>query len=406
MKSLVVTGVCCFLLLNSVGLANDGFYQGAGATLQPVANPSMRVLSEKLDITPLPKARCYPVFIPQSYYDKNKHLSDQATTVIGGEAPCHMDDLGSQLITRWHAKAVYRVEALSDQSAVQIGFPVPLWNYSSSDEGGLIELPTPGVMDFKTSIDGQAITGLALKQVPLESADAESASSGAPSPQKSGKPEKISTTAFVWKSDFKKGRTYELVTEYDFGVDYSVGMGEGSDYPKGQTLWFDQRSKADSEYGTGTHFASERVIYYLRPIRLWRGGAPESISVRVEAPSGMPVYYLTPMTKGVSCVDRRALYFKWIKNYPEQDLSVAYPVSLLSEKRAEFDYRPIQKDFEYLAWLTLVASQEPGPLSTVYYPKLPKSCDLAEELKRDLGKDSLYQTWLNNGTETCVKSCD
>ena len=55
-RYLLIFLACAYSQTN---IANDGFYQGAGSTLRPLYNPEMRVIEEKLWISPMTSPRCY-----------------------------------------------------------------------------------------------------------------------------------------------------------------------------------------------------------------------------------------------------------------------------------------------------------------------------------------------------------
>ena len=389
-----------FLMISTIStssaFANDGFYQGAGATLTPVANSSMRVITEKLEISPLKNPACYSIEIPKSEYDEKGELKDDASGFVGKPTKCPQgEDNFDTLKVRWHAKAIYEVEALSDQTGVQIGFPVPTWGLAMENSDGRVDVSVPGVANFSTSIDDLKIKDVVVKNVPVKTLNGENA-----------KKEKL-TPAFVWKSDFKKGKRYQLKTEYDFGVSYSNGMYEGSEYPKESLLWFDRRTQAEAKYGGGAGFLSHRVIYYLQPIRLWGGGLPEYISVRVVAPEWMPIYYLTPANSGLECVDKKALYFRWNKAFPTEDLSISYPVQFYPDRFGKFIYFPIKQQAEYDAWSELIGKQSnlknpPGRVS-----QIKMACELEKDLLKNLPKHSAFHSWTKNGVQPkCVERCE
>ena len=376
--------------------ANDGFYQGAGATLTPVENSSMRVITEKLEISPLRNPVCYSIDIPKSEYDEKGELKDSAAGFIGKPTKCPKSEGNfDTLRVRWHAKAIYEIEALSDQIGVQIGFPVPTWGLPMGNSEGRVDVSVPGVANFSTSIDDSKIKDILVKKVPIKNPNGEVAKEG------------NLTSAFIWKSDFKKGKHYQLKTEYDFGISYSNGMYEGSEYPKASILWFDRRTLAEAKHGGGTKFQSEQIIYYLQPIRLWGGGIPEYISVRVATPASMPIYYLTPANSGIECIDKKALYFRWNKSFPTEDLSISYPVQFYPKQNGKFIYSPIRQQVEYDAWSELISKQSnfKSPSGSIAHVKM--DCELEKELLKNLPPKSFFHSWVKNGVQPkCVEHCD
>lgn len=366
--------------------ANDGFYQGAGNTLVPVGNKSMRVISEVLDITPLDKPKCYAIVIPKASYDINGEVKEGANALIGNKVECSNKLDLNKFIAKWHAKAVYKVEALSDQMKTQIGFPVPQWSYSTSNSEGRVDLSVPSVVNFETFIDGKPIKQIDLKSVSLSEQAKDS----------NLKP------AMVWNLDFSTGKQYELVTEYDFGVSYSSAMYGDREYPKEKILWFDPRPMAAVRFD-GPSFPSESVVYYMQPIKLWQGGLPESISVKVKTFKNMPVTYLTPTNSGLACIDNEAVYFSWKNSFPEVDLHISYPV--LNEHGKKMIYRKMNKQYQYNAWADLMGSLTIEPQEPGRFPKIVKTCELMNELKQSLPKKSHLSSWIENGIEKCVASC-
>ena len=394
-KNLLLTFISTSIFFNQPVFANDGFYQGAGTTLTPVQNSNMRVISEKLEISPLKTHSCFTIDIPKSEYEKNGELKHEAMGVVGKPTKCPKSEVNFEALkVKWHAKAIYEIEALSDQTNVQIGFPVPIWALAKENSEGRVDVSVPGVANFMTSIDDVTIKDIVVKNVPIASTN----DAGA-------KKEKLAP-AFVWKSDFKKGKRYQLITEYDFGISYSNGMYEGSEYPEGSVLWFDKRSVPEAKYSSSTSFQSEKILYYLQPIRLWGGGLPKSISIRVASPKSMPIYYLTPTNSGIDCVDRKALYFRWNNSFPEQDLSISYPVQFYPDQNGKFIYSPIRKMFEYDAWSELISKQSNTKTASGKPPQVRMDCQLEKELLQNLPKNSSFHSWVKNGVQPkCVQSC-
>lgn len=371
--------------------ANDGFYQGGGNTLAPVSNQNLEVITETLDITALSKAQCYDLTFAGKSMRKTKTVSKGGEGVLSGKVSCAMTkERGFHrdiLKTQWHAKAVYRVRALKNQKDVQMGFPVPRWSDDRESPGnGLEWVHFPGVVGFKTFVNGKPIEGLRTASVEV--------------PNSEGETEKKTAPAFVWNLSFDEGKEYELKTEYDFGSFYSAAFFVGREIPEGSMPWFDTRSGPEARYGYTT-IPSEGILYYLSPLKLWGTKPPEKVSVRVETLPGMPVYYMLPNTKGLKAVDSKALYWEWENAFPEGELKVNYP---RSETGRPFVAKAMTQNYEFLAWLSLVNSLVDGHPKGNWLGPLKLGCDLVTDLKTRLGKDSNLAGWVENGSVTCVKA--
>lgn len=358
--------------------ANDGFYQGSGATLAPMGNDKLRVKREDLEITPLAETKCYAV----------TESAKEKKATIGDEVPCPkgppIESLGKVLRTKWHAKAIYVVEAAADVKDVKMGFPVPSWAYETADKDGRVDLMVPGVKNFKVLVDGDAPKKIDQEMVASVSPDAPA------------------SPAFTWTASFKKGKVVQLVSEYDFGVDYTNGMYEGSHFPAGTVLWFDQRSAAEARYAGASPFLGEVVRYVLTPLKLWAQPAPEVVHVRVEAPKNVPIHYMVPNSPRLTCVDETSLHFEWKNDTPEAELAVAYPAAQgflpFEAKIAGFT-----KQWEYDAWNALLGQSMETTGDEAKRPLL--SCALRAKIGAGLPKDSFFAGWIANDIVKCVEKC-
>ncbi|MBI5883266.1 MAG: hypothetical protein HZB91_09190 [Elusimicrobia bacterium] len=285
--------------------ANDGFFQGAGGTLRPIENRSLRVLSEDLKIDPIKQRSCYELRFssPASYYEgkdgKGGEFGPEEFGAIGGRMECPKDLrdlLKSGFTPWWTAEAVYEIEALEDAPEVQFGFPVNDWEVSGQGEFP----PSPGVIDFHTYVDGQEIAPTRLKW--LEGVGAES---------------KDKTLGYAWKASFQKGRRYVLRTTYAFGED----MGNFSEaIAEGATPWFSGADEANGGSGLG-------MIYYLTPLRQWASPPPSRISIVVTLPKHVPMTLAVPIHTKPVCVGEHSLFYEFHDSFPDQDLVVYYASS-------------------------------------------------------------------------------
>jgi hypothetical protein len=298
-------------------LANDGFYQGAGSTLRPLYNPEMRVIEEKLWITPKTHAKCYQVrfrgvvleewnLAPR---EKTDELKPTEFAQVSHEFPCPIKSLATPkediLVSIWQARADYYVEALADQTQVKMGFPLPTWSAtyrSHSDDWE--DVPTPAVANFRTFINGQAVGKLKLAWLEI------------PNPANKNM---AKTLGYVWEASFKKGEKYTLRTEYDFGTDYQTGF-ESDLQGETSSLWFISNKQGQERYPLAIN-----LKYYLSPLLAWGAEPPEKISIFVKRPATVPISYLIPAQAMPACVDKQGLHYEYRNRYPDTELVVSMP---------------------------------------------------------------------------------
>jgi len=318
--------------LPSPALANDGFYQGGGSSLRPIDNAQMRVIEERLVITPLREPRCHGVRF-QGYLLDEKKLPPAARLLpptpdefaeIDEERPCGpLDEQhGQELRVFWQVRAEYLVEALSDQEQVLLGFPVPTWDaaffYPVPGPGGEIftewdNVPAPSVAAFHTYIDDGEVMGPRLSWLELSGEEGTAA-------QK--------TLGYVWQASFRQGRQYVLRTEYSFGLSASAGFYAGREYRQGEEPpWFLAPDNLPEHIGKGPHRSKDalRLVYYLSPLRAWRARPPERIVIRLDRPEQLPLSYLVPIEPKPFCVDAAGVLYEYRDQYPCTELELALP---------------------------------------------------------------------------------
>lgn len=288
------------------GYGNDGFFDGAGATLYPIHNRDMHVVSENLVITPV-HGLCYGVEFRGKPINRNKAptFGPDDFALVGQARPCGIaDSLGFS--PSWHAEAVYRVEARSSQNDVLMGFPVPTWRGEVEDQDGdLLDIPVPGAINFRTFFNGKELTPLATKWL---ATDAHDSSKG-------------KTLGYTWTMSFPKGKDHFLRTSYDFGQDLTNGFYEDHDYVSGEAPWFLEiyRTREGNQRPS-----ARRMIYYLKPLSLW-SGAPDRVAITVARPENVPITCMVPLKLKPSCVDEDHLYYVLRNAVPSEDLEVSYP---------------------------------------------------------------------------------
>jgi hypothetical protein len=345
--------------------ANDGFYQGSGQDLVPIKNTNLRVISERLEISPLEKPKCYDAIFAKSEYDKKGILKDQAKGPRLIQDDC--DKLTAKtnndfafLTTKWHAKAIYKVEVLKTQNDVQTGFPIPQWNMDWQGEDGLLGTKIPGAMNFKTTMNGKIISSLQIKNVEVPNIFDE---------------HKIQNTpAYIWKLDFKQGTPYELTAEYDFGIDYSNDYYENRELPKTAKTWFQ-------------HKGAESILYYLHPLKLWNATPPTEIKLILKNMKNIPTEYWTFITKADYCVDKDFVQLSWRNALPQNDLHATYPLKV--------ETKPFTKKDEVLTWLNMMK------LIHDHGRPLQVTCAFTKDLEK-FSSDSTIEALI----EVCVKSCE
>lgn len=297
------------LFLPGLAHANDGFYQGAGDTLFPVRNKYLRVVKEELKISyiHIKQRKCYDVFYKGK---KASNLKAEAPSYAFGTLKPASNykkiSFLEQFCPRWKATAVYEVFSSKEQKNVQMGFPVPTWDFT--DNSGMPLIQVPGAVNFKTYIDGKEIRNTKLKWL------------------KAGNIKNLygdKVLGYTWHANYGKSTKHILKTEYEFSVDYSIGFYEDREYMKGKRPWFVPQPD-DNNLG---HFgAAQTMQYYLTPLQLWSPPPPSSINIDINLPGNLPVTYavfslgMTP-----TCIDTHSLHFEIKNRFPETDLKISYP---------------------------------------------------------------------------------
>lgn len=346
------------LLAACAGLAsaNDGFYAGAGSTLYPVEEKSLRVVRETLELRALPARRCYTTVV-RTPAGGGKEFAE-----LAAPRACEPHDSPSRGVVEWSAEAVYQVEALADRKGVRMGFPVPMGSREWADDKGDLDYQSmTGVAGFRTTLDGTPITGLKPHWL------------GPTAPKVQGGDEQL---GYAWTADFTKGR-HELRTEYDFGVDYMAGFYYSSDYADGERPWFASHGEKDCD--------SKRVEYFLTPLRLWAPPPPERVSIAVTLPEGVPTVWASSLGLKPSCVGERSLFYEFRGAVPPADLKLAYPTC--REGRKLPSLRTVE---HWKAWLAVSAGKG-----------VRLNCALLESLKA--GADGELKAVL--AKVGCVKTC-
>jgi len=351
--------------------ANDGFYQGAGYHLVPVKSTALRVVRERLRIAALPAPRCFPVLNHGKRIRGTgpylKEEPDPRGFTLGAPSAC--DDIFDELFAEWSAEAVYEVEALDDAADVQIGFPVPTWDFRYTVEDvGLRGARIPAAAEFQTYVDGERISRTTLKELELPGTPRGSHRDGAESEHFPG---------WAWSASFRKGSSHLLRTTYVFGYEISNAFYPGSEYPEGLIPWF----------LWGRNHYSKHLRYFLTPMRTWADPAPEAIEVRLDVPPGIPATHFVPMAARPSCVDAGALYFRLEKQFPAADIHLTYPGFDASES---VPLGPLQSAQQWTAWMASL-----GPGAKV-------ACRLRDELLKTA--DASLRKVL--GDYRCQESCE
>lgn len=364
----VMTLVAASLLIApGTSRGNDGFYQGAGATLQLMKSKSMRVLRERLVISPIEPPVCVEVLVrgkplptatDNSPPQFHQELPADAITLDQPNACPAQPNVRRMLVLGWKAVARYDAAALEDVPAAQIGFPVPEWDFDYDSDEGLEGVRLPAVARFRTSIDGAEVEGIETRR--LE--------------------EKL---GYVWHASFKKGQRSTLVTRYHFGEVYSNSFYSGREYTTVQP-WFLYGGQSD--YDRDRWPGASSMIYYLTPMSSWADPPPESVSIRIDLPLATPVEYFVPVGLPVACVGLHELHFEILGAFPTADLRVSYPsYDEHTQKRPD-----LQTEAQWRAWLATLGG------------KAKLTCELTKAMKAraDAG---LLRTL---GRVPCVKSCE
>jgi hypothetical protein len=232
--------------------------------------------------------------------------------VPGTLVPCPEKDLTEPpvLAVRWKAQATYTVEALEDVSETQLGFPAQSWNIDTSGADGMgYPYRAVGIVHFKTSQDGKEIkTELKAMSAP-------------------GNRWKNADTAYVWKSSFKKGKRYSLVSQYLFAESGTNDFYENTNHPKGLLPWF---YKYGEPFRTAKQYNklpwSADLYYYLTPLKEWAAPPPEHIFISLQTRQDVPVEFFVPVRPLPSCVESHGLHYHYKNQFPEEDFAASYAV--------------------------------------------------------------------------------
>jgi hypothetical protein len=329
------------VLLPFGALANDGFYQGAGYHLVPVKSTALRVVRERLRISALQPARCFPVLYqgkPDPGPAGFKVQPDHRGFSLGASGAC--GSVWDSLVASWSADVVYEVEAISEAKDVQIGFPVPPWIHQFSVEAvGLDETRLPAAAEFQTFIDGERVDRTALKELELP---------GVPRGSHRDRTEPAHFPGWSWLASFSKGTGHILRTTYVFGEEGENSFYPGAAFPKELPPWF------INEDGSRAVGGSQHLRYFLTPMRTWADPAPDAVDVRIDLPKGIPSTYFVPVAARPSCVDSDAIYFHLEGQFPADDIHLAYPNS------GALDGRPLAPLHTSRQWAGWLASLGPG----------------------------------------------
>lgn len=246
----------------------------------------------------------------------------------------------------------------------------------------MVGIPIPGVVNFRTFIDDKEIKKLAMKNVTV--------------PVKA-KENPRAAPAYIWSVNFNKGQKYKLVTEYDLPINYSNAFYTGREIPEGAgILWFDTRSRAEARYRIGGSPDAWTIDYFLHPLKLWSGGKPESIVIKVVTPKDIPSYYFFPLNDGFDCIDKNAMYFRWKNAIPDGDFKLSYP-------NPEKKYKNMQYDWEYQAWAALLAASFIKKPESFPSFLIKRTCAFQNDL---LSHFPVNQTTVRAWREPCVSSCE
>lgn len=315
---LLKTFLIALLLFPGALQANTGFYNGSGETLFPVKNAHLRVLRERLEISPLSERKCYALlFSQESRTSWLASIKGGAPGRLGGAVKCPKEAFGEGaevLQTLWRAEAVYDVEALEDESDVTLGFPVPTWSNM------MAEGTAPGVASFKTWIDDRTAEGLRMTFL---------APTGPVSKELADSNGKI--WGYSWTASFQKGRKYTLKTTYEFGAEFSY---DPQDYMRGLS----------SDY-----FLLASILYDLTPLNLWAPPPPD-VFIKVTIPKNLSILYAFPDELKPSCLDAEALHYEIKGRLPETNLRVTFPVRHGPGPISPGKVLPLRKEDDWEDW--------------------------------------------------------
>lgn len=349
------------LVVAATAMANDGFYQGAGSTLVPVNNSHLRVLREKLVISPSTPGACYPVYVGGRLVKNGMRVKSASKATVGARTKC--DYVGfTQLYASWHALADYEVEALESQDDVLIGFPVSWWRREFDDvNGDLDSVDAPGVADFHSYINGEEIQLLKLRKL----------QGNAPNGRK------IYELGYTWRASFQAGKPYHLRTEYDFGEDSSNAFYPGREFVEGEPPWFLGTTLDPAATG------ASRLIYFLTPINSWADPPPDRINIEVRVGQGIPITYFVPTQFKPVCVSTNAFHYLLTNKRPSQELGLSYAQGT--------KFKPLTTVSQWKAWRKTLGGSS-----------VRISCDLIAELRKTATPGLL--PYLESSQ--CVSSCD
>lgn len=244
-----------------------------------------------------------------------------------------------------------------------MGFPIPLWLFYFRDNDGLMTVPVPSVVNFKTYVNDIQIKNPELNWV-----------------SENG-------LAYIWKTSFKKGKRYELKTEYDFGVFYSSSFYKNSEYLEGETPWFVQKFHNNNP----EEYPPEATIleYFLTPLRSWASPLPSRISIKMNMPLDMHISYAVPISPRPVCLETTTMYFKIEHAFPEEDLRVAFP-DLSDWKDEDLGYISNLKEFNL--WKKTLGNKQ-----------IKFTCSLVEKLKQEMPSPEIQKELTKL---VCVESCE
>ncbi|MEW5853245.1 MAG: hypothetical protein AB2A00_30975 [Myxococcota bacterium] len=343
---MLVAGVWALVVPSHAVAAVDGLFQGAGALLVPVDAAALRLARLDLTIRPVATDRCYRILYKGADVRAAMVAEDfppQDHAEIGAQLPC-TSDLTRHLRVRWEASAVYEVHPQADLPDVTLALPVPTWNldlpYTVGEEAGSLccSLPVPGLANPSVRIRGQEVDRLALRNVTLD-VDA-------------GSPPQL---AYTWRTSFRKGQKVFITVEYEFGAYHVGGFTEGSEYPSGSALWFDNRPRWEVAWGDARMPPAEHLVHNLSTLQAWAlPGAPAR--VKVQLPKHVSALYAVPLKPRPTCVDTHALSWTLRADAPTDDVDVAY-VSWRAEPDNAMPLPKMVAMGQWRAWRHTVAGE-------------------------------------------------
>jgi hypothetical protein len=349
---------------------NDGFYQGSGSSMIPVKNKSLRVVTEHLSITPIDKEVSYSLLVDGKRIGPTYKGQPKTKAMYAHIGPVvnSKHDLSEVFTPRWHAHVEYEIEALEEQKAVVMGFPIPLWVGDFLDNKERQSIQVPSAVNFRTYIDGILVRNIEFRWI-----------NGISSFQNY---ENVNekTLAYIWKASFKKGKRYLLKTEYDFGVDYSAEFFSGHQYIEGETPWFVQRDRNGHQDSINRAQRAVTLKYYLTPLTLWADAPPSLVAIKVEMPLNIPVTCTVPMSPKPCFIDQHALYYEFKNSFPNRELMISFPAS---EDWKTTSLGAIKDISEWKLWQKTLGDHAKlsCPLTQEFRDSI-QSADIREELKK------------------------